>query len=157
MLPIRNTSYLLPICCSFWEKCKNSPKTGLGCSTPLKMQIQFFKSKNSILFESLLQLHHLRCKFKISLKMVRLFGCIQGSFVHCWGMLYTLCVGLTMVTITSHVFIHIFWMKCFSAVTFDMGFVKNVRFILIQKSPKVCKKVEEIRPDSFSIIPLTRK
>ena len=35
MLPIRNTSYLLPICCSFSEKCKNSPKTHLGCSTPL--------------------------------------------------------------------------------------------------------------------------
>ena len=35
MLSIRNISYLLPMCCSFWEKCKNSPKTGLGCSTPL--------------------------------------------------------------------------------------------------------------------------
>ena len=35
MLPIRNISYLLPMCCSFWEKCKNSQKTGLGCSTPL--------------------------------------------------------------------------------------------------------------------------
>ena len=23
------------MCCSFWEKYKNSPKTGLGCSTPL--------------------------------------------------------------------------------------------------------------------------
>ena len=39
MLPIRNTSYLLPICCSFWEKCKNSPKAGLGCSTPLNLTI----------------------------------------------------------------------------------------------------------------------
>ena len=37
MLPIRNISYLLPMCCSFWEKCKNSPKTGLGCSTPLRL------------------------------------------------------------------------------------------------------------------------
>ena len=36
MLPIRKIPYLLPICCSFWEKCINSPKTGLGCSTPLK-------------------------------------------------------------------------------------------------------------------------
>ena len=35
MLPIRNISYLLPMCCSFWEKCINSQKTGLGCSTPL--------------------------------------------------------------------------------------------------------------------------
>ena len=23
------------MCCSFWEKCINSQKTGLGCSTPL--------------------------------------------------------------------------------------------------------------------------
>ena len=38
MLPIRNISYLLPMCCSFWEKYKNSPKTGLGCSTPLSDQ-----------------------------------------------------------------------------------------------------------------------
>ena len=37
MLSIRNMSYLLPLCCSFWEKCKNSPKTDLGCSTPLKV------------------------------------------------------------------------------------------------------------------------
>ena len=35
MLPIRNMSYLLPMCCSFWEKCINSQKTGQGCSTPL--------------------------------------------------------------------------------------------------------------------------
>ena len=39
MLPIRNISYLLPMCCSFWEKCKNSPKTDLGCSTPLSTSI----------------------------------------------------------------------------------------------------------------------
>ena len=39
MLPIRNISYLLPMCCSFWEKCMNSPKTGLGCSTPLKTSL----------------------------------------------------------------------------------------------------------------------
>ena len=39
MLPIRNISYLLPMCCSFWEKCKKSLKTGLGCSTPLKGEV----------------------------------------------------------------------------------------------------------------------
>ena len=38
MLPIKNISYLLPMCCSFWEKCKNRPKTDLGCSTPLKVE-----------------------------------------------------------------------------------------------------------------------
>ena len=42
MLPIRNISYLLPMCCSLWEKCKNSPKTGLGCSTPLTSIILHF-------------------------------------------------------------------------------------------------------------------
>ena len=26
------------MCCSFWEKCKNSPKTSLGCSTPLRLK-----------------------------------------------------------------------------------------------------------------------
>ena len=36
MLHIRNISYLLPMCCSFWEKCLNSHKPGQGCSTPLK-------------------------------------------------------------------------------------------------------------------------
>ena len=41
MLPIRNISYLLPMCCSFWEKCKNSQKSGLGCSTPLNIKICF--------------------------------------------------------------------------------------------------------------------
>ena len=38
MLPIRNISYLLPMCCSFWETCINSQKTGLGCSIPLTTQ-----------------------------------------------------------------------------------------------------------------------
>ena len=36
MLPIRNIPYLLPMCCSFWEKCISSQKTGQGCSTPLR-------------------------------------------------------------------------------------------------------------------------
>ena len=39
MLPIRNISYLSPMYCSFWEKCKNSPKKlGLGCSNPLTLK-----------------------------------------------------------------------------------------------------------------------
>ena len=36
MLPTRSISYLSPMCFNFWEKCTNSHKTGLGCSTPLK-------------------------------------------------------------------------------------------------------------------------
>ena len=27
------------MCCSFWEKFKNSPKTGMGCSTPLNYKV----------------------------------------------------------------------------------------------------------------------
>ena len=38
MLPIRNISYLSPTCCSFQEKCINSHKSDLGCSTPLKQK-----------------------------------------------------------------------------------------------------------------------
>ena len=30
------------MCCSFWEKCKNSPKTDLGCSTPLNIMLLVF-------------------------------------------------------------------------------------------------------------------
>ena len=45
MLPIRNISYLSPMCCSFWDKFKNSPKSTLGCSTPLKKQKQKQKQK----------------------------------------------------------------------------------------------------------------
>ena len=45
MLPIGNISYLLPMCCSFWEKCINSQKTGQGCSTPLTW-LQVSKCRN---------------------------------------------------------------------------------------------------------------
>ena len=56
MIPIRNMSYLLPMCCSFWEKCRNSQKTGLGCSTPLikdislDMQVQSRKLRLRLFF-----------------------------------------------------------------------------------------------------------
>ena len=36
MSPVRNISYLSPLCCKFWEKCINSHKIGHRCSTPLK-------------------------------------------------------------------------------------------------------------------------
>ena len=38
------------MCCSFWEKCKNSPKTSLGCSTPLMLfrVIYFFEVSGAI-------------------------------------------------------------------------------------------------------------
>ena len=63
MLPIRNTSYLLPMCCSFWEKCINSQKTGQRCSTPLNSILSNFfcefLSITSALFLCLLFKFHL--------------------------------------------------------------------------------------------------
>ena len=38
MLPIRNISYLSPMCWKFWEKCINSHKIDYGCSTPLTLK-----------------------------------------------------------------------------------------------------------------------
>ena len=62
MLPIRNTSYLLPMCCSFWEKCINSQKNDQGCSTPLKAK----RNENKIFYKrnhSLDNINHLKQKF----------------------------------------------------------------------------------------------
>ena len=38
-LPIRNISYLWPMCYNFWEKCINIHKIGQGCSTPFMVNI----------------------------------------------------------------------------------------------------------------------
>ena len=40
------------MCCSFWEKCKNSPKTALGCSNPLLMRFTASFSSGPQLYES---------------------------------------------------------------------------------------------------------
>ena len=61
MLPIRNISYLLPMCCSFWEKYKNSPKTGLGCSTPLNLIFYWLY----VIKYKLKQLNRIKCSFCI--------------------------------------------------------------------------------------------
>ena len=47
------------------------------------------------------------------------------------------CVSLIMVTITRHVFINIFQTEHFLAVKFSMGYVKNMTFLVIAKSPRV--------------------
>ena len=44
---------------------------------------------------------------------------------------------LIMVTITRHVFNSTFETKRFSAVKFDMGYEKNMSFLVIAKSLKV--------------------
>ena len=53
MLPIRNIFYLSPMCCSFWEKFKNSPKSALGCSTPLRVFLSKGQITLSVCFENL--------------------------------------------------------------------------------------------------------
>ena len=78
MLPIRNISYLLPICCSFWENCKNSPKTGLGCSTPLMGQLSFS-------WENMYFWNH-KCTFSVS---------FLSKFINkykCWGCKGKFCI-----------------------------------------------------------------
>ena len=69
MLPIRNISYLLPMCCSFWEKCKSNPKTGLRCSTPLKRKVasQFL----NVLAQFLTHYQHFCKKKKKKKKVMR--------------------------------------------------------------------------------------
>ena len=42
MLPLRNISYFQPMRYNFWEKCTNSHKSGLGCSTPLRNRSHWF-------------------------------------------------------------------------------------------------------------------
>ena len=45
------------MCCSFWQKCKNSPKTGLGCSTHLKLKISLeIKPEPNFLYQSTIYL-----------------------------------------------------------------------------------------------------
>ena len=44
------------MCCSFWEKCKNSPKTGLGCSTPLRCENNVEPKQNSSQTETICKL-----------------------------------------------------------------------------------------------------
>ena len=79
MLPIRNISYLLSMCCSFWEKCKNSTKTGLGCSTPLILRISLpdIHSNDKICIYNLdLQITWYKC----SNVNIRCFHCILANF-----------------------------------------------------------------------------
>ena len=48
-----------------------------------------------------------------------------------------ICVSFTMVTITRHVFINLFQTEHFLAAKFSVGYEKNMRFLVIAKSPKV--------------------
>ena len=50
MLPIRNISYLLPMCCSLWEKMQKQSKNWPGVQYPLKTSYPCFFQLSSILF-----------------------------------------------------------------------------------------------------------
>ena len=49
------------------------------------------------------------------------------------------CVSLIMVTITRHIFINFFQTEHLLEVKFAMGYEKNMRFLVIQKSLKMLK------------------
>ena len=82
MWPIRNISYLSPMYCSFWEKCKSSPKTGLGCSTPLicafhifmKTHLDFLNSTGENLYENGFSSKFSACQYNLPHQQ-----CIRGA------------------------------------------------------------------------------
>ena len=89
MLHIRNIFYLLPMCCSFWEKCKNSPKTGLGCSTPLNQLHVARVLKVPFLYKwQFTYYKHIKLISKISLDCNCMFMSYAWSRVCCY-----FCVG----------------------------------------------------------------
>ena len=64
---------------------------------------------------------------------------------------YILLWSLIMVTIkTRHIFINISQTEHFPAVKFDMGYEKNMSFLVIPKSPNLWKKVEKTGLGSFN-------
>ncbi len=73
--------------------------------------------------------------FQISVKSVKRFGYKKRLCILQLPIPY--CVGLVMVTITSHIFINIFQTVHFSAMKFTRGNEKNTSFLLIPKSPKI--------------------
>ena len=66
---------------------------------------------------------------------VKPFGCTKQFCILQLPISY--CESLIMVTTTSHVFIHKYQTGYFSAVKFDMGYEKNMSFLVIPKSPEV--------------------
>ena len=66
MLPIRNIPYLLPMCCSFLEKCKNSP----GVQYPLKAEIMRIIRIPSNAKYTGLHICHIGCKCDVFIEKV---------------------------------------------------------------------------------------
>ena len=91
-----------------------------------------FSKFSSVPFEELsLQ----RCKFQISVEMVKPFGCTKQFSTLQLPISYS--ASLIIVTITRHVFTNTFQRDHFSAVKFSMRYEKNMSFLVIAKSPKV--------------------
>ena len=94
-------------------------------------------SKFSFMFH--LKNHHSK---DVNLKFQLKWSCcldVRSNFVYL-QLCISYCVSLIMVTITRHIFINIFETEHFSAVKFDMGYEKNMNFLVIAKYPKVKKK-----------------
>ena len=97
MLPIRNISYLWPMCCSFWEKWKNSPITGLGCSTPLMhiYLICILTRKTNIQSSVWATVMKLSMWVMVDTSTTHMVCCqwmrIRGSFGKLWNMMWWSC------------------------------------------------------------------
>ena len=76
--------------------------------------------------------------FKISVEIVIPFGCTKKFCILQLPISY--CVSLIMVTITRHIFIHIFQQQYLSTVKFAISYQKNELFV-ISKFPKIKRKV----------------
>ncbi len=86
--------------------------------------------------------------FQISFKLVKPFE--HKKRLRILQLPIPYCVSLIMVTITSHIFINIFQTVHFSTAKFTTGNKKNISFLLIPKSPKLCKKSEAIGPGTLN-------
>ena len=80
-----------------------------------------------------------RCKFWFSFETVKPFGCTKQFCILQLPIPYW--VGLTMVTVTSHVFIHKFQTE---HLTFAMGYEKIWAFSWYQNLPKVWKSWKKL-------------
>ena len=89
-----------------------------------------------------------RCVFSISCLLCGIITpkiLIQNFGSNCQVWMYkailciavSYCVSLIIVTLTTHIFIHIFQMEHFLAVKFAIGYEKNISFLVMPKSPKV--------------------
>ena len=123
----------------------------LDCSKLIQLKMHgpifkpIFKIYFFVLFEETSSQREREREKKIIFQLKRTSCLNIGSkyqYVHC-SCLYLFCANLIMVTITRHVFINIFQTEHFSAIKCDMGYEKNMNFLVISLK-KVWKKVLKI-------------